>query len=169
MPLTSKIVPYDANWPTLFAIEKERISPAFENNLVAVFHVGSTAVPDLQAKPEIDILVEIASHDSAVNVQQNLLELGYVRGTDLSEGHHYYRRNVEGVRTNKLHVRVVGHRQSLRMRVFRDLLRSDGDARKRYADLKLRLERENVGGIGEYLDKKKPFIESMIGNLPGRG
>lgn len=169
MPLTSKIVPYDANWPRLFAIEKDRISPAFENDLVTVFHVGSTAVPDLQAKPEIDILVEIANHDSAVSVQQNLLELGYVRGTDLSEGHHYYRRNVEGVRTNKLHVCVVGHRQSLRMRAFRDLLRSDDDARQRYGELKLQLERENIRGIGEYLEKKRPFIESMIDLLPERG
>lgn len=169
MALTSKIAAYNADWPRRFAIEKDRISSAFGNDLVEMFHVGSTAVPDLPAKPEIDILVEVTSHKSAVSIQQNLSEFGYVRGTDLSEGHHYYRRNVEGVRTNKLHVCLVGHRQSLRMRAFRDLLRSDDDARQQYGELKLRLERENVEGIGEYLEKKRPFIESMIGRLRERG
>jgi GrpB-like predicted nucleotidyltransferase (UPF0157 family) len=85
--------------------------------------------------------------------------LGYVRGTDLSVGHHFYRRDVDGVRTHKIHVCVVGHGQIARMLRFRDLLREDSTIRK---DLKLRLEANNRGGIAEYLAHKAPYIDALM-------
>ena len=45
---------------------------------------------------------------------------------------------------------------------FRDLLRSDLDLRRRYQDLKLRLEAENTGGMAEYLVGKEPFIDAIL-------
>lgn len=54
------------------------------------------------------------------------------------------------------------HRQIDRMLRFRDLLRKDSLLRQRYQDLKLALEAENTGGIGEYLAGKAPFIDSVM-------
>lgn len=48
------------------------------------------------------------------------------------------------------------------MLVFRDLLRQDSDLRQQYQDLKLALEAENRGGIGEYLAQKAPFIDAVM-------
>ncbi|MEM8588710.1 MAG: GrpB family protein [Pseudomonadota bacterium] len=162
MPLTSRITPYDPNWPGLFEMERARIGPAFGQDLVAIFHVGSTAVQDLAAKSEIDLLVEVATHDDTASVQLAMLDLGYVRGKDLFEDHHFYRRNVETRRTHKVHVCKSGHPQIARMLAFRDLLRADPATRRRYQQLKLRLERENTGGIAEYLAGKAPFIDAVL-------
>lgn len=89
--------------------------------------------------------------------------LGYLRGKDLSEGHQFYRRDVDGVRTHKVHVCPAGHAQIGRILRFRDLLRQDPDLRARYQGLKLTLEAENQDGIQEYLARKAPFIDAVLG------
>ena len=113
MALTSKISPYNPEWPERFQVDKELIASAFGDELQAIHHVGSTAVPGLAAKPEIDVLIEVSEHRSETARDQVLLTLGYVRGSDLSQGHHFYRRNVGEVRTHKIHVCKCGsHLQS---------------------------------------------------------
>ncbi|MHC8381837.1 GrpB family protein [Pseudomonas sp. LB3P14] len=165
MALTSKISPYDSSWPVLFLCAKGQIAKAFGTELVAIHHVGSTAVPELAAKPEIDLLVEVAQHRNESSRDNVMRELGYARGSDLSPGHHFYRRDVDGVRTHKAHVCISGHGQIERMLRFRDLLRDDPVIRQRYQDLKLELEASNTGGIGEYLAQKAPFIDELMGSV----
>jgi len=40
-----KIADYDPMWPAIYAKERDRILVATENRLLAIEHVGSTAVP----------------------------------------------------------------------------------------------------------------------------
>ncbi|MBB1630569.1 GrpB family protein [Cupriavidus sp. UME77] len=166
MKLTSKISHYDSRWPALFLTEKERIAKGLGTELVGIYHVGSTAVPGLAAKPEIDLLVEVSAHRNEPARDSFMSALGYVRGSDLSAGHHFYRRDMDGVRTHKVHVCVSGHWQIERMLRFRDLLRSDPVVRQQYQDLKFELETSNRGGIAEYLAKKAPFIDALMGTRP---
>ncbi|WP_137819628.1 GrpB family protein [Pseudomonas sp. 2FG] len=162
MALTSKILPYDSSWPARFLAAKQQIAIAFGAELIGIHHVGSTAVPGLAAKPEIDILVEVSEHLNEPSRQNVMGGLGYVRGSDLSEGHHFYRRDVDGVRTHKIHICITGHSQIGRMLRFRERLRRDPAIRQRYQELKLELETSNTGGIGEYLARKAPFIDEVM-------
>ncbi|MGC5700613.1 GrpB family protein [Pseudomonas sp. NFXW11] len=166
MALTSKISLYNPQWPEAFAWEKARIAEGFAAELVDIQHVGSTAVPGLAAKPEIDVLVVVSQHREAVARQAFMATLGYVRGSDLSPGHHFYRRDIHAVRTHKVHVCIEGHEQIGRMLRFRDLLRGDAELRQQYQALKLRLEADNRHGIGEYLAQKAPFIDAVMGAQP---
>lgn len=79
MALTSKISPYNPEWPERFQADKELIASAFGDELQAIHHVGSTAVPGLAAKPEIDVLIKVSEHRSETARDQVLLTLGYVR------------------------------------------------------------------------------------------
>lgn len=55
-----RIVPYDPAWPSRFAAEATALETAIGNYASGgVHHVGSTAVPGLDAKPIIDILVGV--------------------------------------------------------------------------------------------------------------
>ncbi|MBB4819695.1 GrpB-like predicted nucleotidyltransferase (UPF0157 family) [Pseudomonas alcaligenes] len=162
MALTSRITPYDSEWPMRFVTAREQVETAFTADLIAIHHVGSTAVPGLHAKPEIDLLVVVAAHRGEPERNAMMAGFGYVRGSDLSPGHHFYRRDVDGVRTHKVHVCLSGHEQINRMLRFRDLLRSDPLIRQRYQELKLELEARNTGGIGEYLAGKAPFIDALM-------
>ena len=162
MPLTSTITPYDREWPDRYREEAEKIAPVFGDALDMIHHVGSTAIPGLAAKPEIDILVVVGDVSSADVWNDELAEYGYTPGGDLSPGHLFYKRNVNGVRTHKIHVCVDGHLQINAMLGFRDHLRLHPDVRKRYETLKLKLEAENTQGIGEYLEGKASFIEKVL-------
>jgi GrpB-like predicted nucleotidyltransferase (UPF0157 family) len=162
MPLTSIISQHDPEWPSRFDKEATRIRPIFAVDLVGIYHVGSTAVPGLAAKPEIDILVVVSSQESCESWTAQLSELGYIRGRNLSHGHLFYRRNLERLRTHKIHVCIEGHAQVHAMLTFRDLLIADANLREQYQALKLKLERENTLGIGEYLERKAPFILAAL-------
>ncbi len=71
------IVDYDPRWPAMFREEQEAILRAIGPHVVAVEHVGSTAVPGLGAKPIIDILVGIGSLNEASACIRPLEALGY--------------------------------------------------------------------------------------------
>lgn len=130
MALTSKIIPYDSQWPLMFDEEKERLLRVFEARVICIHYVGSTAVPGFAAKPGIDLLVEVVSHQAAHDLA--MATIGYQRGKDLSEGHRFYRRNVMGVRTHKVHLCSQGHSSVKRMLTFRNPLRRDRWIREAY-------------------------------------
>ncbi|WP_298360291.1 GrpB family protein [uncultured Litoreibacter sp.] len=161
MKLTSSITDYDQKWPSLFLEEAGRLWSVFGDACIDIHHVGSTAVEGLAAKPEIDVLVVVSSAKGLDNWQAELTGLGYKRGGDLAEGHHFFKRDVGGKRTHKLHVCVSGHSQINRMLGIRDHLRSNSADRLAYAELKFRLEKENRTGIAEYLAGKAPFLDQL--------
>jgi GrpB-like predicted nucleotidyltransferase (UPF0157 family) len=60
-----QIRPYDRRWPGRFARERDLLQRAIgEFTVGGIHHVGSTAVPGLDAKPIIDILAGIRDLDS---------------------------------------------------------------------------------------------------------
>ncbi|XXD10106.1 GrpB family protein [Klebsiella sp. R445] len=162
MTLTSKITLYNPNWPGMFVAERNRIAFIFGDHLVAIHHVGSTAIPGLAAKPEIDLLVEVSIFTNAARVDTLMGGFGYIRGCDLSAGHHFYRKDIDGIRTHKVHVCESGHKDISSMLSFRDILRQDVELKSRYQALKFKLEAENTSGIKEYLAHKMPFIEAVL-------
>ncbi len=77
------------------------------------------------------------------------------------KGHHFFKRDIGEIRTHKLHVCVSDHSQISRMLGIRDHLRRNSADRQAYAELKLRLERQNETGIAEYLKGKAPFLDEL--------
>ena len=165
MRLTSSIQPYDPKWPQQYANEEARLRPIFGPALVEIHHVGSTAIPELAAKGEIDILAVIDPTGTAEDWSRSFEMLGYRRGGDLSLGHHFFKRDVDGIHTHKLHICREGHATIPRMLRFRDHLRRHPADRSRYQELKFKLKRENTDGIQEYLTAKEPFIRAILASL----
>src|ERR671939_1867703 len=54
------IVAYDPRWPEVYEQEKAAILGAIGPRLVAIEHIGSTAVPGLGAKPIIDVMAGLS-------------------------------------------------------------------------------------------------------------
>ena len=52
-----QIVDYDPSWPDVFEEHRRRILSAVGETARTVEHIGSTAVPELAAKPIVDIMV----------------------------------------------------------------------------------------------------------------
>jgi GrpB-like predicted nucleotidyltransferase (UPF0157 family) len=56
-----KLVAYNHKLPAEFEQEVTRIKNIPSNNLMKAYHIGSTAIPEIQSKPVIDILLEVLS------------------------------------------------------------------------------------------------------------
>lgn len=91
MPLTSILEPYNPQWPHAFESEAEWRRPIFDVYLLETHHVGSTAVPELSAKPEIDILAIVSATILIDHWAKAFAARGYRRGGDLSAGHHFFK------------------------------------------------------------------------------
>ncbi|MDH7973334.1 GrpB family protein [Sphingomonas sp. AR_OL41] len=165
MSLTSVIQAYNTEWPRMFATEAEGLRRIFGEALLRLHHVGSTAVPGLAAKPEIDILAVVTSSNALSAWTPSLADRGYGRGGDLSPGHHFFKRDVAGVRTHKLHLCVDGHPDEREKLRFRDHLRGHSADRDTYGAFKLALEADNKTGIAEYLQQKAPFIQAIMAQI----
>lgn len=88
-----EVVPYDPTWPVRFAEEAARLTPIFGENLVTLYHIGSTAVPGLHAKPIIDMLPEVYSLERVEAVNDAMSAAGYeVKGENGIPGRRYFRK-----------------------------------------------------------------------------
>src|SRR5947209_12810752 len=60
-PLDGKIfiMDYDSQWPEIFRQEAERTRSVLGSRALQIEHTGSTSVPDLAAKPVIDMLLVV--------------------------------------------------------------------------------------------------------------
>src|SRR5437016_12096621 len=56
------LVPYDPAWPQVFEAEKRHLLNCLPSELIRrIEHFGSTAIPNLLAKPIVDMLAEVTS------------------------------------------------------------------------------------------------------------
>jgi GrpB-like predicted nucleotidyltransferase (UPF0157 family) len=71
------LVGYDPRWPALFEVERGRIQSVLGPRAVAIEHIGSSAVPGLGGRPEIDILVGVRTDGDLEPSAELLGAIGY--------------------------------------------------------------------------------------------
>ena len=139
------IAPYDPRWPELFQQEKAYLLSCLPPEMIRrIEHFGSTAVPGLNAKPIIDMLVEVSSlEDTKVHIVPVLEAQDYDyfwRPTigDLSPYYAWFiKRDSAGVRTHHLHMVEADFEHWDRL-LFRDFLIAHPDLAAEYHRLKMR-------------------------------
>ena len=72
------IVGYDASWPARFQQIAAELRGALGNTAIRIDHIGSTAIPGLDAKPVIDIQVSVKDFEPFDTIRLPLEKLGYV-------------------------------------------------------------------------------------------
>ena len=157
------VVPYDSEWPRAFASSSREVAAAMGRNLVAIHHIGSTAIPGIHAKPVIDML-GIASYLADVDRRAGEMELlGYeAMGEFGIPGRRYFRRdNAAGTRTEQVHVFLEGSPHVERHLAFRDFMRAHATFAAQYGELKRRLAVAHPGDMEAYIDGKDAFIKEM--------
>lgn len=162
-----EIVEADPNWPMLFQQEKELILAVLGGeDLLAIEHFGSTAVPRLTAKPIIDILIAVPSIDQARDsFVVKLKSLGYVFWPDNPMKDRLF--FVKGMppygesRTHHVHVAERPSEMWSRLK-FRDYLRENAAERDNYAALKATLATKYSNDREEYTAAKTKFVARVM-------
>jgi GrpB-like predicted nucleotidyltransferase (UPF0157 family) len=161
---TVRVVEHDPNWSALFDAERDALQRALGELAADIQHVGSTAVPDLPAKPILDIAVAVRTLDVIPDMVERLTGIGYIyRGDGGDDGGHLFVREPEpDIRTVHVHVVETGNYQWKDYLAFRDMLREDADVRKRYADVKLDLAKRFPDDRKSYTAAKDEFIREVL-------
>lgn len=158
-----EVVPHNPNWKKIFALESVQIAKALGENVVLIHHIGSTAIPNIYAKPIIDFLVEVKNIDR-VNEKNSAMEaLGYeVMGEFGLVGRRYFRKQTSlGIRTHHVHTYQVNSPEIERHLAFRDYTIAHPKIARQYSELKQRLAKEYPEDIEGYMDGKDGFIKEM--------
>ena len=77
MPQHISVLDYDTEWIPNYRQERERLSRILQDNCLALYHIGSTSVPGLAARPVIDILGVVRSLEKADAVADRVADCGY--------------------------------------------------------------------------------------------
>jgi GrpB-like predicted nucleotidyltransferase (UPF0157 family) len=156
-----RLLDYQDDWPEAFARERRRLEEALGDPVVAIEHVGSTAVLGMRAKPLIDVMIglrRLEDHEACIPLME---ALGYeYKGEFGIPGRHFF---VLGDPTTH-HVHMVEHglhfwRLNLH---FRDMLRRDPAARDRYVAEKIRLAEEHADCREKYTAGKNDIIQTLL-------
>ena len=161
--LKVEVVPHDPHWRDAFEAEAKQVAAALGENVVAVQHIGSTAIPNIHAKPVVDLLIEVREI-AEVDGRSLLMEsLGYeVMGEYGIHGRRYFRKdNREGIRTHQVHAFEAGSAEVVRHLAFRDYMIAHPLEAQRYSELKRRLAEEHPQSMDEYMDGKDGFIKEI--------
>jgi GrpB-like predicted nucleotidyltransferase (UPF0157 family) len=163
-----RIVDYDTDWPKKFEAHARRISDALGETPMRIEHIGSTSVPELAAKPIIDILVVVAdSADESAYLPQ-LEAAGYVlRVREPAWNEHRMFRTPE--KDVHVHIYSACCQEIRRNLVFRDRLRRNPDDRSRYEQTKRELAAKEWADMDAYADAKTELIEQIIASSRATG
>jgi GrpB-like predicted nucleotidyltransferase (UPF0157 family) len=155
------ILDYDPKWPILFQSLRKRIADAFGDMAAAIEHVGSTAVPDLAAKPIIDIDVLLASETMLPAAIERLGSLGYIHRGNLGIPEREAFRAPGGDPPHHLYVCPPCSAEFRRHVAFRDYLRAHSKDAKSYADLKIALAERFREDRDAYNNAKTEFVTQL--------
>lgn len=160
-----EIVDYEPEWPRLFEGAAARLRAAAPSLIVAVEHIGSTAVPGLAAKPIVDLMPAVAAghRDELDRCVGPIVALGY-EYIAAYEDELPYRRffRLRGAdRRHNVHLVEQGGEFWVRHLAFRDILRTHPQVAAQYAALKASLALR-YDDVNDYAAAKTEFIESTL-------
>ena len=158
-PIT--LAAYDSDWPRLFGREADRLRSVLGQEALRIEHVGSTSVPDLTAKPIVDILLVVPDSADEPRYLPQLEAAGYV--LRIREPEWFEHRMFTGPDTPiHLHVFGSGAAEVERLLRFRDRLRDDDAARDRYARTKRELAQRTWRHMQDYADAKTAVVNDIL-------
>lgn len=156
------IVPYDPDWPVRFARLGAALRQALGETALRIDHVGSTAVPGLDAKPIIDVQISVAALEPVDAYRLPLERLGFVWRAHNPDRTKRYFREAPGDRRTHIHVRRAGSWAEQFTLLFRDYMRTHDREAQDYANLKRRLAAQYLDDRVGYTNNKSPFIWQVM-------
>jgi GrpB-like predicted nucleotidyltransferase (UPF0157 family) len=158
------VADYDPAWPEWFEQVRAHVWPAIADVARRIDHVGSTSVPDMAAKPIIDMDIVVTSEAEVRPVIERLAGIGYRWRGDLGvTGRQAFDPPPEPhLPHHHLYLVVENSKAHLDHWLLRDLLRADAETRHRYGQLK-RANVERAGGNMEvYVAAKAALVAELL-------
>ena len=176
----TRLVPADPSWAAQAQRIINRLKTACGHRALRVDHIGSTALPGLDAKDVIDIQVTVESLEMADELAEQLLPAGYPRLDHITQDaaktdarstvdcydhsddpalwHKRIHASADPGRPTNVHLRVDGWPNQQFALLFVDWLGANPDLRAGYLDVKRSADASAGGDIIRYVTAKEPWF-----------
>ncbi|MBE6666283.1 MAG: GrpB family protein [Ruminococcaceae bacterium] len=157
------VVPYDKMWQSDFEEIKKEIESVIGKLIIGIEHVGSTSVEGMSAKPCIDLDVIIKNYSVFDSVVGRLKTIGYIHEGNLGikDREAFKYSDKPHLKMHHLYVCPVYSEELHRHITFRDFLRNNPEAVKRYSLVKETAAELFPDDIDGYIRYKSPCIEEL--------
>ena len=157
------VLPYDVVWQSAFEKIKGEIEEAIGGFIIGIEHVGSTSVEGMSAKPCIDIDVIIEEYSVLAAVVDGLQAIGYIHEGDLGikDREAFKYSGKEHLQMHHLYVCPKYSEELHRHITFRDFLRSNPEAVRKYSLIKEKAAELFPNDIDGYIEYKSPCIKEL--------
>jgi dephospho-CoA kinase len=174
------VVPADPTWPDQARRIVARLNTSCGHKALRVDHIGSTAVPEFDAKDVIDIQITVESLAVADELADALLSAGYPRISHISQDEAksdarstvsdydhsddpaLWRKRIHGSadpgRPTNVHIRVAGWPNQQFALLFVDWLAANPQERAGYLAVKGEAEKSTDGATSDYAEAKEPWF-----------
>lgn len=173
---------HDPAWAAEFEELRSIYAAALGELLLRAEHVGSTAVPHLQAKPILDIDLVMEGYEAFPRIVEGLGRLGYAHQGDLGiRDREAFARRDETVPVTPAGRRWMPHHlyvcplrsvELWRHIAFRDALRAKADLREEYERIKCSIAARSGDDRKLYAQIKdvecRPFVDRVLRAWPPR-
>ena len=167
---------YDPRWPQRASLLVDQLNDALGPDALRIEHIGSTAIPMMDAKDILDVQVSVADLDcAAAQFDHPLDAMGFERWLLDARDHvpagrpddptrwakRYWRRRRHPDGDVNLHVRLAGSPNERLALLFRDWMRAHPEAVPPYAAFKRALA-TGAPDVDWYSEVKDPVVDLVV-------
>jgi GrpB-like predicted nucleotidyltransferase (UPF0157 family) len=156
-----EVIPFSKKWKTKFTIEKTILKNIFKDNIVNIYHIGSTSIPGLAAKPIIDILVVVKNLGKIDKKNNEMIKIGYKPLGEYGIKNRRFFQKDGSNRSHHVHVFQSADDNIVRHLAFRDYLIHNEKRFKEYELLKIKLAGQFPFDIDAYCKGKDSMIKEI--------
>lgn len=156
------LAPHNLDWHEWAREEIIALSDLLEDHGPIINHIGSTAIPGIQAKPTIDILVEIAPDADWQGVRAMMEDAGYICMSFFDNRMSFNKGYTPAGYADKVfhvHVHRIGDNEEI---LFRDYLIAHTEYAEEYEKLKLSLLSKYKSNRDGYTEAKSEFVKTIL-------
>ncbi len=153
---------HNPKWSDMYHEEAKIIRSVLRFEVIVMYHIGSTVIPGIKAKPTIDILAEVRDISRIESYIDNLAEIGYETRREFGiKGGGYFVKSIGETDTHHLHIFEAGHPEVQRLLNFRDYMISHPKEARAYSQLKEKHAKRFETNPAAYTDGKEEFIRRI--------
>jgi GrpB-like predicted nucleotidyltransferase (UPF0157 family) len=153
---------HNEKWHQMFEEESQRIRDIFGDELIDIYHIGSTSICGLKAKPILDMMPVVKDIEKVDLFNEQMVGIGYeALGEFYTRGRRYFRKGGDN-RTHQVQTFQVDDKENIdRHLAVRDYLRTHSEDVRQYGDLKEALAKQFPNDIDSYRDGKDAFVTEL--------
>jgi len=145
----------------MFSEEAKKLQQIFKTEMIDIHHIGSTSVPQLKAKPILDIMPVVKDINIVDKYNGDMRSIGYEpKGENGIPERRYFEKGGDN-RSHHVHIYQIGNDEIKRHLAFRDYLREHPVEKKNYGEVKEKLAKQFPYDIKSYINGKDHLIKKI--------